>query len=106
VEFCLRLRGMGLTNVYTPFATLVHHESQSRGELEATSERKAATIVEAHELISRWPQLVHRDPCYNINLSLDVELPVMSRPRREWPWLHDGNSCLAFQSPQPSSRSL
>jgi GT2 family glycosyltransferase len=104
VEFCLRLRGMGLTNVYTPFATLVHHESQSRREMEATSERKAAIVLEAHELISRWPQLVHRDPCYNINLSLDVELPVMSRPRREWPWLHDENSCSAFQSSKDPMR--
>ncbi|RBP45301.1 GT2 family glycosyltransferase [Roseimicrobium gellanilyticum] len=105
VEFCLRLRDMGLTNIYTPFATLVHHESQSRRTLEATSERKAAIALEAHELMRRWPLLVHRDPCYNINLSLDAELPIMARPRREWPWLQAQGPCTAFQSQSPS-RSL
>lgn len=105
VDFCLRLRSLGLTNVYTPFATLVHHESQSRGAMETTSERKAAVALEAHELMRRWPLQVHRDPCYNVNLSLEVELPVMARPRREWPWLQAQGSCEASQSQNPS-RSL
>jgi hypothetical protein len=73
--------------------------------MEATSERKAAVALEAHELMRRWPLQVHRDPCYNVNLSLEVELPVMARPRREWPWLQAQGSCAAFQSQNPS-RSL
>lgn len=32
VEFCMRLRQRGLTNLYTPFAVLKHYESKSRGK--------------------------------------------------------------------------
>lgn len=102
VDFCLRLRHMGLRNIYTPFATLVHHESQSRGAMETTSERKAAIALEAQELMRRWPLQVHRDPCYNINLSLDAELPILSRPRGDWPWLREENPSAAVPSAKDS----
>ena len=31
VDFCLKARAAGYRNVWTPFATLIHHESVSRG---------------------------------------------------------------------------
>jgi GT2 family glycosyltransferase len=31
VDFCLRARNAGFRTIYTPFATLVHNESTSRG---------------------------------------------------------------------------
>ena len=87
VDFCLRLRQRGLRNIYTPFARLVHHESQSRHAMEATSERKAAVAREAEALIKRWPREFDGDRFYNPNLSLGVEVPVTAKPRTLWPWM-------------------
>jgi hypothetical protein len=87
VDFCLRLRQRGLRNIYTPFARLIHHESQSRHAMEETSARKAAVAREAEALIKRWPREFAGDRFYNPNLSLGVEVPVTAKPGMLWPWM-------------------
>jgi GT2 family glycosyltransferase len=89
VDFCLRLRSMGLRNRYTPHARLVHLESASRGEAESCPERKAAATAEALTLMDRWTEDFRRDPFFNPNLSLTSEIPLADRPRVDWPWLSD-----------------
>ena len=60
VDFCLKLRREGLVNLYTPDATLIHHESQSRGS--------NIEVFEKHVLIQRWGDRLILDPYRNLNL--------------------------------------
>ena len=70
VDFCLRLRALGLLNVFTPFAELYHYESKSRG-LEDTPEKVARFNKEMQIFERRWPDIMRDgDPYYNPNLTL------------------------------------
>jgi GT2 family glycosyltransferase len=72
IDFCLRLRKRGYLVVYTPFATLVHYESATRG--------LATDRPEIKIMVERWLNVVKQgDPYYNPNLSLrrfDFGLPA------------------------------
>ena len=71
VDFCLRLRGLGLLNVFTPFAELYHFESKSRG-LDDSSERAARYDEESARFREKWKAVLEAgDPYYNPNFSLD-----------------------------------
>jgi len=68
VDFCLRVQALGYQNIYTPFATLVHHESKTRGE-DSGAEKTKRFDQEKALLLNRWSSLIHTDPFYNINLT-------------------------------------
>lgn len=71
VDYCLRLRERGYHIVYTPYATLYHHESMSRG-YDDTPENKLRFQREIKHFRGRWGAMIdNRDPYYNPNLSLD-----------------------------------
>lgn len=71
VDFCLKLRRMGLLNVFTPFAELFHYESASRGP-DDTGERAQRYNQESARFRERWKkELEAGDPYYNPNFSLD-----------------------------------
>ncbi len=71
VDFCLRLREMGLLNVFTPFAELYHFESKSRG-MDDTGERARRYDEESAHFREKWKEaLAAGDPYYNPNFSLD-----------------------------------
>jgi len=73
VDFCLRLRGHGLRNLFTPYAEACHIESASRG-YEDTPEKNARFDAEKRRFRERHGWLLERgDPCYNPNLTLDAE---------------------------------
>lgn len=67
-DLCLRLQSAGYLNVYTPYATLYHYESATRGK---------ALTGDMHEddtrfFKERWQKLIMEgDPFYNPNLPLD-----------------------------------
>jgi GT2 family glycosyltransferase len=65
VDLCLRLRRAGYRVVYTPYATLKHHESASRG-FDVDS-------AEVRYMKRTWGRYLERDPYYNPNLSLTRE---------------------------------
>ena len=73
VDFCVRVREAGYTNVFTPFAQLYHYESKSRGLDESPAKRKRfASEVERFQ--KRWAkQLAAGDPCMNPNFDLMKE---------------------------------
>ena len=83
VDFCLRLRQHGYTNVWTPFAELYHHESASRGH-ENTVEKRTRFIREVEFMKSRWGSQLEYDPAYNPNLTLSGEPFSLAFPPREW----------------------
>lgn len=71
VDFCLKLRRMGLLNIFTPFAELFHYESASRG-LDDTGERARRYNRESERFREKWrKELAAGDPYYNPNFSLD-----------------------------------
>lgn len=83
VDFCLRLRREGYTNLWTPFAELYHHESASRGH-ENTPEKRARFSREVEFMKSRWGRQLEWDPAYNPNLTLSDEPFTLAFPPREW----------------------
>ena len=72
VDFCLRVRSLGLRNVWTPYALLYHHESVSRGH-ENTQEKQQRFKSEASYMQRQWGDLLESDPAYNRNLTLARE---------------------------------
>jgi GT2 family glycosyltransferase len=72
VDFCLKLGAAGYKNVYTPYATLFHLESASRG-LDLTGEKLARYEREKAALLDRWWPIVRDDPFYNPNLTRTYE---------------------------------
>ena len=71
VDFCLKLREMGLLNVFTPFAELFHYESASRG-LDTEGERAQRYNRESEAFREKWKMALEAgDPYYNVNFSLD-----------------------------------
>jgi GT2 family glycosyltransferase len=78
LDLCLRVRELGLSVVYTPFATLVHHESLTLGK--STDGRRVAS-TEINRMLDKWGATIDADPFYNPNLPRDVEdfVPVLYR---------------------------
>lgn len=71
VDLCLKLRGKGLLNVFTPFCELFHHESVSRG-LDDNGEKAKRYDDESARFREKWAkELEAGDPYYNVNFSLD-----------------------------------
>lgn len=68
VDFCLRVRELGLNNVWAPHALLYHHESISRGR-DASAENQARFLPELAYMMRRWQNQLSHDPSYNPNLS-------------------------------------
>ena len=82
VDFCLKLVAAGYRNVYTPFATLYHHESASRATLDATREGADRSLKESRILAEKWPGFFDNDPAYSPNLSLDTDDASLAFPPR------------------------
>jgi GT2 family glycosyltransferase len=83
IDFCLRLRELGYTNVWTPFAELYHHESASRGSDEEGGKRERF-VREIELMRQRWGGVLQEDPAYNPNLSLNSRhFDLASPPRHQ-----------------------
>lgn len=75
VDLCLKVVAAGYKVVWTPFATLLHHELMSQKEIAVDLEKEAARYIrfrkEVETMISRWLPVIAHDPAYNPNLSLE-----------------------------------
>ncbi|MDO4266576.1 MAG: glycosyltransferase family 2 protein [Eubacteriales bacterium] len=70
IDYCMKVRALGLLCVYDPYALLHHYESKSRG-LEDTPEKVKRFNGEIAIFASRWPEILKNgDPYYNPNLTL------------------------------------
>ena len=66
LDFCLRLHAAGLRTVYTPHATLIHHEFASRDRL--------PDVFDAKRFEQHWKTLFAAgDPYFNPHLNLQAE---------------------------------
>ena len=69
VDFCLKIRAMGLLVVYQPRVEAYHYESKSRGS-EDTPEKVARFQTEIEYMRETWIGILkHGDPYYNPNFS-------------------------------------
>ena len=59
VDFCLKLRRMGLLNVFTPFAELYHFESVSRG-LDTEGEKARRYNEESARFREKWKEVLEK----------------------------------------------
>jgi GT2 family glycosyltransferase len=70
VDYCLKQIAAGRRIVFTPHATLVHHESASRGS-DVEPDRAARFKGELRALRDRWSDALAADRFYSPMLSLD-----------------------------------
>jgi len=70
VDFCLKVSEAGYRNLWTPYAELYHHESQTRGA-DDSPEKKARFERETAYMRARWGSRLSADPCYGHNLAQD-----------------------------------
>ncbi len=84
VDFCLRVREAGFANLWTPHATLYHHESVSRGK-DMAAKSVHRFLKEAEYMRNRWGPLLDNDPAYNPNLTQDrASFQLAWPPRVSW----------------------
>jgi len=74
IDLCLRLAARGWRTVYEPAATLIHHESASRGRGLAPLRRHAA---ERRRFADRWADAIRDDPWFHPALSLTALDPAL-----------------------------
>lgn len=65
IDFCLKLRAEGLLVLYTPYATLYHHESATRGALHPPEDEELMKV--------RWHAALEDDPYYSPHLTRERE---------------------------------
>ncbi len=68
VDFCLRLQARGWKTIWTPWASLFHLESVSRGP--SVGAKRARFEAEAARFTDRWRDVIRHDPYYHPALSL------------------------------------
>ena len=88
VDLCLRLREAGYTNVWTPHAELIHHESISRGR-DISAKNLERFLRERAWMLERWGDALRFDPAYNLNLNAEQgDFALAEPPRHDWavPW--------------------
>jgi O-antigen biosynthesis protein len=73
IDFCLKLRNIGLYNVYVPHAVLYHYESKSRGLDEADPVKRDRMLKERAYLHQTWATWIEADPGYNPHLTRKKE---------------------------------
>jgi GT2 family glycosyltransferase len=74
IDLCLKVGGMGLHVVYTPYAKLIHHESITFGRPYDDPNRSSDFFEKERALFrERWNLDGFSDPFYNKNLTLKDE---------------------------------
>lgn len=86
VDLCLKIKGIGLSNVWTPYSLLYHYESVSRG-YEHSPEKFERFEKESRTMKTRWGETLNHDPYYNPNLTIQSEdFKLATPPRAARPW--------------------
>jgi GT2 family glycosyltransferase len=86
VDFCLKVRELGYNNLWTPFAQLYHHESLSRGS-DMSEKNWLRFKKEQSYMLSKWKDLVSKDPYFNPNLDINTNTTRYAFPpdvKYEW----------------------
>lgn len=82
IDFCLKVRELGLRNIYTPYAECLHHESLSRGDDQSTLEKRERFHFATTFMLEKWGHCLSCDPAYNPNLTMTkVDFSLAWPPR-------------------------
>lgn len=84
VDYCLKLRELGIRIIFTPFAELFHYESQSRGK-DDSPKKIERSKKEADYIRKKWQKFIENDPFYNPNLSYrrtDFSLSIAPKSKK------------------------
>jgi glycosyltransferase involved in cell wall biosynthesis len=74
IDFCLKVLTKGYRNIYTPFATMYHYESKSRGYDYEDLEKQLRAEKEVLFFLRKWDKFLRKgDPYYNPNFTLKDE---------------------------------
>lgn len=80
VDLCLKARSKGKINIFTPFATLIHHESATDGgDIKLKNYQRLQR--EVSYMYETWG-LMRDDPYYNLNLALEGTTFELAFPPR------------------------
>lgn len=89
VDLCLKVMAKGKVNIYTPLATLIHHESATDGG-DVKLKHYKRLQGEVSYMLETWG-LMRADPYYNVNLALEgTSFSLAFPPRRVPPWVAIG----------------
>lgn len=72
VDLCMKVRSLGYRNLWTPHATLYHHEGLSRGADDTRNKMKRVES-ERQVMMTRWALNTFQDPAYHPLLARDNE---------------------------------
>ena len=88
MDLCLKARARGMVNIFTPRATLIHHESATDGgDIKLKNYERLQR--EVSYVFENWG-FMRDDPHYNVNLSLEGKSYALAfPPRRIKPWEMD-----------------
>lgn len=74
IDFCLKVLTKGYRNIYTPFATMYHYESKSRGYDYEDLEKQLRAEKEVLFFLRKWDKFLKKgDPYYNSNFTRENE---------------------------------
>jgi O-antigen biosynthesis protein len=74
IDFCLKVTEKGYRNIYTPFASLYHYESKSRGYEYEDPTQQFRFEREVMYFLDRWRKFLGKgDPYYNPNFTRENE---------------------------------
>lgn len=71
IDLCLKINDAGYRNICTPFASLLHLESASRGHDHVSEEKQRRAQREQAHASTKWIDRFERDPYHNPNVLLD-----------------------------------
>lgn len=80
IDFCLRIKAQGLTNIWTPHA-VVQWSQMSTTSHDATNVASGFSA----QFLSKWLSAISKDTAYNKNLSLTAQ-PFSVEPMHELTW--------------------
>ncbi|MDB5374956.1 MAG: hypothetical protein JWP04_3598 [Belnapia sp.] len=101
VDLCLRIREAGWRILWTPFATLYHLESASRG-LDLVGEKALRFACEIATMLRRWDPVLAHDPFCNPNLYFGNPMPTLAaRPPEFMPWAMPASTTATTSPARP-----
>lgn len=82
VDLCLRIRAAGMAIRWTPYASLIHHESLTRGSDDSASKRRR--FADEYKIMrERWRDQLESDPHYSPAMTWhgeDMQPSLIRRP--------------------------
>lgn len=80
IDFCLKVLTKGYRNIYTPFASMYHYESKSRGYDYENLEKQLRAEKEVLFFQRKWSKfLKDGDPYYNANFTSENEYGELNK---------------------------